>query len=114
MSGGTQRNKVPDGETANVRTNPTRESNQNPVDGSQRSIINIGALNETELLNMLIGYVNTITDFAKKTRNVHKELKDTLTNTGIVLHQNLKIKSSTPKGKDIKSTCTQTDEAPTN
>jgi len=63
---------------------------------------------------MLIGYVNTMTDFAKKTRNVHKELKDTLTNTGMVLHQYMKRKSSTPKGKDIKSTCTQTDEAPTN
>lgn len=54
-----------------------------------------------------------MTDFAKKTRNVHKELKDTLMNTGTVLNQYVKIRSSTSKNKEIKNTRTQTEEVPT-
>lgn len=90
---------------------PKTASNQNPEGGSKR-IINIGVLNETELLNMIKGYVNSMTVFAKKTRNVHKDLKDTLINTEIVLNQYVKIKCSTSKGKDTKSTRTQTEEVP--
>jgi len=51
-------------------------------------------------------------DFAKKTRNVHKELKDTLTNTGLVLNQYLKIKSSTSTGKKVNDSSTQTEDIP--
>lgn len=89
-------------------------SNQNPEDGSIR-IINIAVLNETDLLSMIKGYVNAMTEFAKKTRNVHKELKkDTLTNTGMVLQQYLKIKGPIPKEKENKSASTHTEEVPIN
>lgn len=40
---------------------------------------------------MIKGYINSMTAFVKKKTNVHKDLKDTLTNTGIVLNQYLKI-----------------------
>lgn len=93
------------------KTNPIATSNRNS-DGDSKRVINIGILNEAELLVMIKGYVNSMTDFAKRTRNVHKKLKDTLTNTGIVLNQYLKIKDSTPKGKETKNTRTQTEEVP--
>lgn len=88
-----------------------RGGKKNSEDGAKR-VINIGALNEEELLGMIKGYVNVMIDFANKTRNAHKELKDTLTNTGMVLNQYLKIKSSTHKDKETKNTSTQTKEIP--
>lgn len=88
---------------------PTEASNSSAERGNQRKI-NIGVLNESELLNMIRGYVNSMADFANKTRNVHKELKDTIRNTGLVLNQYLKIISPTSKGKSVKNTSTQTED----
>ncbi|XP_060851691.1 uncharacterized protein LOC132930053 [Rhopalosiphum padi] len=77
-----------------------------------RRTIDIAVLNESELLTMIKGYVNSMNDFAKRTRNVHKELKDTLANTGLVLNQYLKIKSSTSTGKKVNDSSTQTEDIP--
>lgn len=65
-----------------AQTNPITTSNQNS-EGCPKRVINISVLNEVDLLNLIKGYVNSMTDFAK-TRNVHKELEDTLTNTALV------------------------------
>lgn len=77
-----------------------------------RRTIDIAVLNESELLTMIKGYVNSMNDFAKRTRNVHKELKDTLANTGLVLNQYLKIKSSTSTGEKANDSSTQTEDIP--
>lgn len=74
--------------------------------------INISGINEAELLSMIKVYVNSMAAFADKTRNVHKVLKDTITNTRIVLNQYVKIVNSATKGKETKNTGTQTDKVP--
>jgi len=52
---------------------------------SQQRVIDIGDLDGDEFLCMLRGYVNSMCDFAKSNRNVHKELKHTLSNSNAVL-----------------------------
>jgi len=56
--------------------------------------INIGNLKEEELLVMIQGYIISMSEFAERTRNVHKELKDTLKHTGMVMKQYVKVKST--------------------
>jgi len=69
--------------------------------------INIGSLNEEELLNMIGSYLILMIAFAERTRNVHKELKDTLKNTGLVMKQYIKIKISGQNGKTPKESKTK-------
>jgi len=80
--------------------------------GPPRRVIDIGALGEDELLGMLRGYINTMLIFAQNTRNVHKELKETLANTHKVMGQYLKAKSQKPSSdtgsKVVKSKSTET------
>jgi len=52
-----------------------------------RKVIDIGALSGGELLDKLQGYINSMCAFALGTRNVHKELKDTLANLRTVMLQ---------------------------
>lgn len=61
----------------------------NPLAGSQegslaviRGIINITNLNEEQLLLMLQNCVSSMTAFASRTRNVHREFKKNLEKTG--------------------------------
>lgn len=59
----------------------------------------------------MINYINSMTMFAEKTRNVHKELKDTLKNTKTVMKQYIKIRTSGQNAKQptaTKNTSTQT------
>jgi len=65
--------------------------------------INIGVMGEEELLKYIHGYVNSIAKIASSTRNVHKELKDTIANTDMLLKQYLKTKKAKPKGKSVIS-----------
>jgi len=50
-----------------------------------RKVVDIGALSEGELLNKLQWYINSMCAFALSTRNVHKELKETLANSKKVM-----------------------------
>jgi len=50
-------------------------------DGNKTRRVDIGALNEEELLEILRGYINSMTAFSRNNRNVHKELKESLTIT---------------------------------
>lgn len=59
-----------------------------------KKTINIGNLGEDQLLVMIQGYVKTMSDFAGKTRNVHKELKETLLNTEKVLTQYMRVRKT--------------------
>lgn len=61
---------------------------------------------------MIKRYVYSMIDFAKKKSNVHKELKDTLVNMGLLMKQYVKVKNLSSKVKETDSTCTQTEEAP--
>lgn len=71
--------------------------------------INLGSLGEENLLNLLQGYINSMINFAGKNRNVHKELKDTLTNSGRVLTQFMRVKNASPKNKGLVCAETQTE-----
>lgn len=62
-------------------------ANKQSTGKDTKRTIDISALNEAELLRMINGYINSMTHFAIKTRNVQKELKDTINNTGIVLNR---------------------------
>lgn len=53
-------------------------------------VIDIGSLGEDELLCMVRGYIKSMFTFSQNTRNVHKDLKETLSNTNIVMVQSLK------------------------
>lgn len=75
-----------------------------------RKIIDISKFGEEELLNTMRGYINAMVAFAEKTRNVHKELKDTLGSTSKVFAQYLKVKKPNLNSKvACKSTYTQTE-----
>jgi hypothetical protein len=56
-----------------------------------RKVIEIGALNEDELLDKLQGYINTMCTFGQSIRNVHKELKETLENSNRIMAQYVKV-----------------------
>lgn len=108
VSKSTQRKLIPDGDldlemsssskNHESTSTPTEASKSRAEHGNKRTI-NIAVLKESELLNMIKGYVNSMTVFTKNTRNVHKELKDTITNTGLVLNQYLRIKSPASIGE---------------
>jgi len=67
------------------------KSSNKPV-GLQKRIIDIGALSEEALLDLLRGYINSMCAFAGATRNVHKELKETLTNSSRIMTQYVKVR----------------------
>lgn len=98
---------------SDLNTSLTAANHQSARKDTKRTIIDISVLNEAELLSMINGHINSMTNFVNKTRNVHNELKDTIANMGILLNRYMKIKNSTPKGKKIKSTSTQTEGIPT-
>jgi hypothetical protein len=74
-------------------TSPTVANEPSAEKRDTKRTIDVSALNEEELLSMINGYINSMTNFANKTRNVHKELKDTIANTGIVLKRYTKLKT---------------------
>jgi len=59
--------------------------------GPQQRTIDIGALSEEALLDLLRGYINSMYAFAQTNRNVHKELKETLANSNRVMSQYTKV-----------------------
>jgi len=67
------------------------KSSNKPV-GLQRREIDIGALSEEALLDLLRGYINSMCAFAGATRNVHKELKETLINSRRTMAQYVKVR----------------------
>jgi len=107
---GTQRNPAPDGDLiANMGTGPELITR-----AAQRKVIDIGALSEDELLCKLRGYINSMCAFAQGTRNVHKELKETLANSNKIMVQYVKVlrqgRNNDLKAKEYRSAHTQTQE----
>ena len=58
--------------------------------------INISTLGEAELLSMIQQCVSGMNTFAANTRNVHKELKETITKTCMLLTQYARVKNQGP------------------
>jgi len=81
---------------------------------AQKKVIDIGVLSEDELLSKLRGYINSMCAFARSTRNVHKELKETLANSNKVMAQYVKVlrqgRNIASTSKEYKSAHTQTPE----
>jgi len=83
VSSGTQRNQAPDGDLiANIEIGNR---------AAQRKVIDIGVLSEDELLGKLCGYINSMRAFAQSTRNVHKELTETLANSNKIMAQYVQV-----------------------
>ncbi|XP_022180913.1 uncharacterized protein LOC111041068 [Myzus persicae] len=78
---------------------------ERPTASSQKRVIDISALDEDELLGMLRGYINSMCAFVKSNRNVHKELKETLANSRVVLTQYTKVKNRTPSTGTRSNVC---------
>jgi hypothetical protein len=75
--------------------------------------INIATLGEEELLNMVHSYITNMVTFANNTRNVHKELKETLAKTSLLMTQFRKVRDAnaneepsikSPSAKGVSST----------
>lgn len=66
--------------------------------------VDIRLLGEDDLLNMIRSCVTTMLSFVDKNRNVHKEIKDLVTKTDILLKQFLKVKPACTKKQDIAPT----------
>jgi len=62
--------------------------------------INITTLSEAELLDKSLHYVAYMEKFALKTRNVHREIKDTLPKLRMLLTQYIKVKKQGPGDKE--------------
>jgi len=81
---------------------------------AQRNVIDISVLSEDELLSKLRGYINSMCAFAQNTRNVHKELKETLANSNKIMAQYVKVlrkeRNNGTTAKEYKSARTQTHE----
>lgn len=60
-------------------------TSKGPTNESTRRTINLSNLRKGELLSMLRDYICTMSAFAAKKRNVHRELKDNLTYAGKVM-----------------------------
>jgi hypothetical protein len=74
-----------DGDSASVAVAQT--------DASQtKRTVDITTLSEDEVLSMMHGTVKGMVEFASNTKNVHRELKDKLKNTGMLLSQFLKLR----------------------
>jgi len=54
--------------------------------------VDIATLSEDEVLSMMHGIVKGMVEFASNTKNVHRELKDKLKNTGLLLSQFLRLR----------------------
>jgi len=83
----TKRNQAPEGELKTEATKNTEQVNKPPT----RKVVDIGALSEDELLGKLRGYIKSMCAFAQANRNVHKELKETLVNSNIIMAQYVKV-----------------------
>jgi len=66
----------------------------------KRNVIDIGALSETELLDKSIHYVESMEKFALNTRNVHREIKDTIPKLRMLLTQYKKVRNQGPGNKE--------------
>lgn len=71
--------------------------------------VDISSLDEEELLSMMQGYIKSMLAFAEANRNVHKELKNKLKNTGLVLSQFVKIRNTRTKPRTTKPNNVQVD-----
>lgn len=79
------------------RTKDTFYSGLNQKDESNekaKQTIKISNLSEEQLFTKLQEYISTMYQFASKTKNVHRELKETLSNTAKVFQQYSKIRSN--------------------
>ncbi|KAL4091788.1 hypothetical protein QTP88_026422 [Uroleucon formosanum] len=80
---------------------------------SQKRTIDIGALSEEALLDLLRGYINSMCAIAQSNRNVHKELKETLANSSRLMSQDSKVvkkpenKNTRPRTQEIAQTQTK-------
>jgi len=99
---GTHRNMAPEGEVNTEVTKNTEQVNNPPT----RRVIDIGALFEDELLGKIRGYINSMCAFAQANRNVHRELKETLANSSILMAQYVKVVNH-GRAKEVaaKATC---------
>lgn len=83
-----------------------------PYEVSQQTrarTINISALGEEELLNVMQEYITNMTNFANDTRNVHKELQETLAKTSMQVTQLKKVRDNKARGLvSFRDTGTQT------
>lgn len=61
---------------------------------------------------MLRGYIDSMSAYAQNTRNVHKELKQTVANTSKVMLQIMRVRESGRKipNKKTRNTYTQTQD----
>lgn len=103
--------------TSGLSTTPIETRLRNQGQAPKR-VVNIANLNEDQLFDMIQGYVSTMVKFASNNRNVHKEIKETLANTGKVLSQYAKIKNAKVKATLVngaaKTSSTQTEHTSLN
>jgi len=71
--------------TTNIGTNKDLDSQIPP-----RRVV-VETLSEDEFMGKFRGYINSMCSFAQSTRNVHKELKETLANSNIIITQYVKV-----------------------
>lgn len=64
------------------------------AENKQTNIINVAALSEAELLDKIQAYLMYMNNFANNTRNLHKDIKDTLPKACMLLTQYRKIKNT--------------------
>uniref|UniRef100_A0A2S2PIS2 CCHC-type domain-containing protein n=1 Tax=Schizaphis graminum TaxID=13262 RepID=A0A2S2PIS2_SCHGA len=91
-----------EGEVNTEATKNTEQVNNPPT----KRVIDIGALSEDELLGKIRGYINCMCSFAQANRNVHRELKETLANSSIIIAQYVKVVNhGRAKEAAAKATC---------
>lgn len=92
--------------TAHVGENGGAASQSVKIDDNKSlksRIIDIGTLGEAKLLSMIQHYVTGMNTFEANTRNVHKELKETLAKTCMLLKQYTRVKNQGP-GDTVQAT----------
>lgn len=98
-----------------TQANRGTEQSEGNHEAVPKKVVNITNLSEEQLLLMLQSYINCMTTFANKTRNVHKELKENLEKTGKVFAQYAKVLNASKKtpqvAKESNNTCIKKDSA---
>lgn len=62
-----------------------------------KKTLNIAVVNKSQLLDMLQNSINSMAAFVKNTRNVHRELKESVANSERVLTRYLKVRKTASK-----------------
>ena len=92
---------VPQG-TQNVATSDSTSTGVGLAGPSARRKVDLATLTEDEALVMLQGHINCMVEFADQTRNVHRELKDKLRNTGQLFARFLMLRRAAAEGGRVK------------